>query len=426
MADIFRHFLSVFLAGRLLMEKGDLSLIEIINGGGVTSASGFTAGSTYAGLKTEAGVSDLGIILSDRPASSAATFTTNSIESPSVTVSRKRKKTGISRGVVANSGCANCSVGSQGLTDAEELASLAASHVGVSGDDLYVASTGMIGVELPMALIRQNIVNITLSDDGGTEFAKSIMTTDSKHKERAVSFMHDGKTVTVGGTAKGVGMIHPNMATMLCFITTDADVDQIFLQSVLSESVAVSFNMTDVDSDQSTNDSVIVLANGASGTEQIEEKSPGADTFVEALRYVCTELAKELARDGEGAQTLIEVIVEGAHSTEEARKSARGIASSLLVKAMVHGKDPNWGRLVMALGKSSIQLEEQKIDIFINDIHIVHKGIAIPYLKDAVVSAMNSEQVDFRINLNVGNSTATAWGCDLTEEYVIFNSAYST
>ncbi|PZC42705.1 MAG: glutamate N-acetyltransferase / amino-acid N-acetyltransferase [Chloroflexi bacterium] len=426
MADIFRHFLSAFLAGRLLMEKGDLSLIEIINGGGVTSASGFTAGSTYAGLKTEAGVSDLGIILSDRPASSAATFTTNSIESPSVTVSRKRKKTGISRGVVANSGCANCSVGSQGLTDAEELASLAASHVGVSGDDLYVASTGMIGVELPMALIRQNIVNITLSDDGGTEFAKSIMTTDSKHKERAVSFMHDGKTVTVGGTAKGVGMIHPNMATMLCFITTDADVDQIFLQSVLSESVAVSFNMTDVDSDQSTNDSVIVLANGASGTEQIEEKSPGADTFVEALRYVCTELAKELARDGEGAQTLIEVIVEGAHSTEEARKSARGIASSLLVKAMVHGKDPNWGRLVMALGKSSIQLEEQKIDIFINDIHIVHKGIAIPYLKDAVVSAMNSEQVDFRINLNVGNSTATAWGCDLTEEYVIFNSAYST
>jgi len=184
--------------------------------------------------------------------------------------------------------------------------------------------------------------------------------------------------------------------------------------------------MTDVDSDQSTNDSVIVLANGASGTELIEEKSAGADTFVEALRYVCTELAKELARDGEGAQTLIEVIVEGAHSTEEARKSAREIASSLLVKAMVHGKDPNWGRLVMALGKSSIQLEEQKIDIFISDIHIVHKGIAIPYLKDAVVSAMNSEQVDFRINLNIGNSSATAWGCDLTEEYVIFNSAYST
>jgi glutamate N-acetyltransferase/amino-acid N-acetyltransferase len=426
MADIFRLFLSAFLAGRLLMEKGELSLIEIINGGGVTSASGFTAGSTYAGLKTEAGVPDLGIILSDRPANSAATFTTNSIESPSVTASRKRKKTGISRGIVANSGCANCSVGSQGLTDAEELASLAASHVGVSGDDIYVASTGMIGVELPMALIRQNIGNIILSDGGGTEFANAIMTTDSKRKERAVSFMHDGKTVTVGGAAKGVGMIHPNMATMLCFITTDADVDQNFLQSALSESVAVSFNMTDVDSDQSTNDSVIVLANGASGTELIEEKSAGADTFVEALRYVCTELAKELARDGEGAQTLIEVIVEGAHSTEEARKSAREIASSLLVKAMVHGKDPNWGRLVMALGKSSIQLDEQKIDIFISDIHIVHNGIAIPYLKDAVVSAMNSEQVDFRINLNIGNSSATAWGCDLTEEYVIFNSAYST
>ena len=368
----------------------------------------------------------MGIILSDRPANSAATFTTNSIESPSVTASRKRKKAGISRGIVANSGCANCSVGSQGLTDAEELASLAASHIGVFGDDLYVASTGMIGVELPMALIRQNIVNIRLSEDGGTEFAKSIMTTDSKHKERAVSFMHDGKTVTVGGAAKGVGMIHPNMATMLCFITTDAEVDQNFLQSALSQSVAISFNMTDVDGDQSTNDSVIVLANGASGTEQIEEESASADSFIEALRYVCTELAKELARDGEGAQRLIEVIVEGAHTTEEARKAAREIASSSLVKAMVHGKDPNWGRLVMALGKSSIQLEEQKIDIFISDIHIVHEGIAIPYLKDAVVSAMNSAQVDFRINLNVGNSAATAWGCDLTEEYVIFNSAYST
>ena len=340
--------------------------------------------------------------------------------------SRVRKKAVISRGIVANSGCANCSVGPQGLTDAEELASLAATHVGVSGKDLYVASTGMIGVELPMALIRQNVTNIVLSNEGGTDFAKSIMTTDSKHKERAVSFKHDGKTVTLGGSAKGVGMIHPNMATMLCFITTDADVDSGFLQEALSDAVDVSFNMIDVDGDQSTNDSVIVLANGASGTSQINGHSEGTDNFVEALRYVCTELAKELARDGEGAQRLIEVIVEGAHTTEDARKAAREIASSSLVKAMVHGKDPNWGRLVMALGKSSIPLEEGEIDIFISDIHIVHEGIAIPYLKDAVVSAMNSEQVDFRISLNVGDCSGTAWGCDLTEEYVIFNSAYST
>ena len=212
------------------MEKGELIVIEIISEGGITSAVGFTAGSTYAGLKTEAGVPDLGIVLSDRPANSAATFTTNSIESPSVTASRERKTAVISRGIVANSGCANCSVGPQGLTDAEELASLAGTHTGVSGKDLYVASTGMIGVELPMALIRQNITNIVLSDEGGTDFAKSIMTTDSKHKERAVSFKHDGKTVTLGGSAKGVGMIHPNMATMLCFITTDADVDAKFLQ----------------------------------------------------------------------------------------------------------------------------------------------------------------------------------------------------
>ena len=423
---MIRRFLSTFLVAYSLLEKGELIVIEIISEGGITSAVGFTAGSTYAGLKTEAGVPDLGIVLSDRPANSAATFTTNSIESPSVTASRERKTAVISRGIVANSGCANCSVGPQGLTDAEELASLAGTHTGVSGKDLYVASTGMIGVELPMALIRQNITNIVLSDEGGTDFAKSIMTTDSKHKERAVSFKHDGKTVTLGGSAKGVGMIHPNMATMLCFITTDADVDAKFLQEALSEAVSLSFNMIDVDGDQSTNDSVIVLANGASGTAQIDGDSEGSDNFVEALRYVCTELAKELARDGEGAQRLIEVIVEGAHTTEDAQKAAREIASSSLVKAMVHGKDPNWGRLVMALGKSSIPLKEGEIDIFISDIHIVHEGIAIPYLKDAVVSAMNSEQVDFRISLNVGECSATAWGCDLTEEYVIFNSAYST
>ena len=412
--------------GYYTREKGAVTLIEIISEGGITSASGFTAGSTYAGLKTEAGVPDLGIVLSDRQANSAATFTQNSIESPSVTASRKRKKGIVSRGIVANSGCANCSVGPQGLTDAEELASLAAGHVGVEGKELYVASTGMIGVELPMALIRQNITNITLSDDGGSSFAKSIMTTDSKHKERAVSFKHAGKTVTLGGAAKGVGMIHPNMATMLCFITTDADVEPKFLQQALSDSVDLSFNMIDVDGDQSTNDSVIILANGASETPQISNNSKDTEVFIEALRYVCTELAKELARDGEGAQRLIEVNVEGAHTTEDARKAAREIASSSLVKAMVHGKDPNWGRLVMALGKSGIPLNEGDIDVFISDIHIVHEGIAIPYLKDAVVSAMNSDQVDFRINLNVGAGSGTAWGCDLTEEYVIFNSAYST
>jgi len=401
-------------------------MIELIKGGGVTSAEGFSAGATYAGLKTESGTLDLGILLSDRPANSAATFTTNSVESPSVTVSRQRNKAGISRGVVANSGCANCSVGPQGLTDAEELTEIAANHVGVESSDLFVASTGMIGVELPMALLRQNIGNIALKEDGGTEFAKSIMTTDSKHKEIAVSFVHEGKAITVGGAAKGVGMIHPNMATMLCFISTDASIEPKFLKESLSEAVADSFNMIDVDGDQSTNDTVLILANGASETKEITKTSPSASSFQDALNYVATELAKELVRDGEGAQTLIEVSVEGSKSKPDARKAAREIASSLLVKAMVHGKDPNWGRIVMALGKSGIELQENKVDVFISDIHIVNKGVAIPYFKDAVVSAMAGKQVKFKVDLNLGNESATAWGCDLTEEYVIFNSAYST
>ena len=401
-------------------------MIEIVNGGGVTSAQGFIAGRTYAGLKTETDSLDLGILLSDRQANAAATFTSNSIESPSVTASRKRLERGVARGVVANSGCANCSVGDQGFTDAEEMTNLAGSHVGVDGGELFVASTGMIGVELPMALIRQNVTNVALTSDGGTDFARSLMTTDSKHKERAVSFVHDGETVTVGGAAKGVGMIHPNMATMLCFITTDANVDGSFLQEVLSDAVNASFNMIDVDGDQSTNDTVVILANGASGTSQISDSSTGSDLLREAVGYISTELAKELVRDGEGAQRLIEVTVEGAETLAEARVSAREIASSLLVKAMVHGRDPNWGRLVMALGKSGISLIEKKVDVFINEIHIVHEGVAIPYYKEAVVSAMSGNEIPFRISLNVGEHSATAWGCDLTEEYVIFNSAYST
>ena len=401
-------------------------MIEIVNGGGVTSAQGFVAVGTYAGLKTETDSLDLGILLSDRQANAAATFTSNSIESPSVTASRKRLERGVARGVVANSGCANCSVGDQGFTDAEEMTNLAGSHVGVDGEELFVASTGMIGVELPMALIRQNVTNVALTSDGGTDFARSLMTTDSKHKERAVSFVHDGETVTVGGAAKGVGMIHPNMATMLCFITTDANVDGSFLQEVLSDAVNASFNMIDVDGDQSTNDTVVILANGASGTSQISDSSTGSDLLREAVGYISTELAKELVRDGEGAQRLIEVTVEGAETLAEARVSAREIASSLLVKAMVHGRDPNWGRLVMALGKSGISLIEKKVDVFINEIHIVHEGVAIPYYKEAVVSAMSGNEIPFRISLNVGEHSATAWGCDLTEEYVIFNSAYST
>jgi len=402
-------------------------MLELVHEGSVTSPKGYLAGATYAGLKTlEEDTLDLGILMSQEPAALAATFTTNRIESPSVTLSRQRASKGVAKGVVANSGCANCCVGSQGLADAKELAFLAANHAGIGPDEMLVCSTGMIGVELPMALLRQNVGNVDVTADGGHLFARAIMTTDSRPKDMAVSLEMDGRRVTIGGAAKGVGMVHPNMATMLAFITTDAAVEPGFLGTVLRQAVGVSFNMIDVDGDESTNDTVLLFANGAAGGPVTEAGSDSAGVFQDALTYVCIDLAKELVRDGEGAQRLVEVVVDGARTEADARVAAREIASSSLVKAMVHGGDPNWGRIMMALGKSGIEVDESKIDIFLSDIHIVHDGKAIPYFKDAVVSAMNVPEVGFRVSLNVGEGSATAWGCDLTEEYVTFNSAYST
>ena len=402
-------------------------MIELLHSGSVTSPRGFAAGAVYAGLKTSGeGTLDLGILVSEVPATAAGTFSTNKVVSPSVTLTRQRVSGGTARAVVANSGCANCCVGEQGLRDAEEMASLAAEHLGVAPQEVLVCSTGLIGVELPMALVRQSIGNIRTIGKGGHEFARAIMTTDTHPKELAVSTEIGGTKVTLGGAAKGSGMIHPDMATMLAFVSTDASVERDFLRAALVKAVDASFNMIDIDGDQSTNDTVLVLANGASDGPELAAGSPGSETFQQALTYVCTALAKELARDGEGAERLIEVEVEGAASVEDARTAAREVASSLLVKAMVHGRDPNWGRLMMALGKSGAQFSESRVDMYINDIHMVHEGVAIPYLKDAVISAMTVPEVRFRLDLNEADASATAWGCDLTEEYVTFNSAYST
>lgn len=402
--------------------------IELIQGGSATSPTGFRAGGVFAGLKTAGeGVLDLGILVSDRPAHVAGTFSTNKVLSPSVTVSKSRvARNAPVLGVVANSGCANCAVGEQGLADAEEMTKLAAAHVGANAEDLCVASTGMIGVELPMALIRQSIPNIELTDHGGEAFARSIMTTDTRAKHTAAQFEANGQTYTVGGVAKGVGMIHPDMATMLSFITCDADVEPAYLRSALSRAVDLSFNMIDVDGDQSTNDTVLLFANGAAGGATITEDSPAAEAFFDALRAIATHLAIELVRDGEGAGHVMAVTVDGADTDSDARKAAREISSSNLVKAMVHGRDPNWGRIMMALGKSGVELDESKIDIYVNGIHIVHEGKAIPYYAEAVISGMAAPDVSFRVSLNVGEAAATAWGSDLTEEYVTFNSAYST
>jgi len=277
-----------------------------------------------------------------------------------------------------------------------------------------------------MALMREFIPQIEVTEDGGGEFAKAILTTDKRTKEIAVSFDVDGVTHTVGGVSKGSGMIHPNMATMLAYITTDANVETRFLKETLSGAVKLSFNQIDVDGDQSTNDTVLLLANGAAGGSVISGGDDASKAFTEAVLKVSQYLAIEIARDGEGATKLIEVTVNGAHSTDDALKASRSCAASLLVKTAVYGRDPNWGRIFMAVGKAEIPLDESKIDCYVNDIQIVHAGKAISYNIQSVVSALGGDQVRLRVDLNVGDGTGVAWGCDLTEEYVVFNSAYTT
>jgi glutamate N-acetyltransferase/amino-acid N-acetyltransferase len=402
--------------------------IQDLDNGTVTSPKGFKAGAVYAGLKTPGPDKlDLGMLVSDTPAKTAATFSQNSILSPSVTTSRASLEGGRDqRAVVVNSGNANCAVGEQGYKDAQEVVSLAANHIGVNPSEVLVCSTGVIGVELPMGLIRAHVGEIEFSDDGGGDLANAIITTDTLLKQKAVSIDVGGSTVTIGGISKGSGMIHPNMATMLAFMSTDANVDQGFLSATLSEAVDVSFNLVSVDTDQSTNDTCILMANGAAGNAEIGAATPDGELFAAAVTDVAVHLAREIARDGEGATKLIDSTVTGAHTVEDARVAARSIVASPLVKTAVYGRDPNWGRILMALGKTSIPLDESKIQVFINDIQIVEGGAAIPYHVESVVQALGRPEVYLRVALNVGDGDATAWGCDLTEEYVVFNSAYTT
>lgn len=401
--------------------------ISFVEGGSVTTPLGYTAGATYAGIKTYAEDKlDLGLLLSEGSTSVAGVYTTSTIKSPSVVLTQERvSKQGV-RALVVNSGIANACVGAQGYTDAQEATQNAASYLGLKVEEVVIGSTGIIGVELPMALIRSGIGQIGLSREGGHALARAIATTDSHPKEAAVSFELQGKTVTIGGIAKGAGMIHPNMATMLSYLATDGQVDAPYLQKMLSRAVDSSFNLLSIDGDSSTNDTVLLFANGAAGAAPIQEGTSAGDLFEEALGQLCVYLTKELARDGEGATRLIEVTVEGASTAEAARLAARTVVSSNLVKSAVHGADPNWGRVIAALGRSGADVVEEKIALYVNDVCIMEDGRPIPFHKDGVVALMQGPEVTFRIRLNLGEGRATAWGCDLSEDYVTFNSAYTT
>jgi glutamate N-acetyltransferase/amino-acid N-acetyltransferase len=402
--------------------------IDKVENGTVTTPDGFQAGAIYAGInkKGKTGL-DMGILFSTAPCNTAGVFTKNRIKAAPVILSQERLKLGKAAAVVANSGCANACVGKQGMADAKEISRLAAENLGIAADDVLVASTGVIGQPLPMELVRPSIPLIKVSKEGGHNFARAIMTTDKVEKEIAVRVKAGRNTFYIGGAAKGAGMIHPDMATMLCFLTTDAEVDLEFLRESLRKAADVSFNMISVDGDTSTNDTVLLMANGQSENDPI---TPGdiqyAKVFQEALNQVCIYLAKAVARDGEGATKLIEVTVSGAATEAEAKQAARTVVSSSLVKTAIYGNDPNWGRVIAAIGRSGIAVEENKVTIYLGNICVFKSGQPQNFNLEKAGAALNKANVPIDIKLNMGDGEATAWGSDLTEEYIKINAEYTT
>jgi glutamate N-acetyltransferase/amino-acid N-acetyltransferase len=399
--------------------------LDFIPGGTVTSAKGFKASAVFAGINKKSKHNlDLGILFSEAPCATAGLFTKTRIKAAPVVLCQRRLPSEKIRAVVASSGCANAGTGDQGLSDAFAMATLSAERVGVHPEEVLVASTGVIGQRLPMELVRAGIDKITLSADGGHSLAKAIMTTDTIPKEAAIKAA--GGEFTIGGVVKGSGMIHPQLGTLLCLLATDAKVDVDFLQLALQRAGDISFNMVSIDGDTSPNDTVLIMANGLVGNEAITNNSRQAAHFQQALNQICIHLAKTIASDGEGASRLIEVTVSEALDITSARLAARTIASSSLVKAAVHGGDPNWGRVIAAVGRSGAEVVESKLDLYIGGICLVKRGIPLPFDEKMAERALTDSQVAIDLNLNLGKARATAWGCDLSEEYVIINSQYTT
>ncbi|MSQ61471.1 MAG: bifunctional glutamate N-acetyltransferase/amino-acid acetyltransferase ArgJ [Dehalococcoidia bacterium] len=407
------------------MDRALTGQARLLAEGHVTSPRGFRAGGAYAGIKTAGpGVLDVGVLVSDGPLHHvAARFTRNMVVAAPVTASRARVAAGDVRAVVVNSGCANACTGAQGDANAEEMARLAAARLGLRPEQVALSSTGLIGSQLPMERIAAGIAGADPAADGGERFARAIMTTDPRPKMAAAWFEHGGIGYTVGGVVKGAGMIHPNMATMLSYLTTDAPVPVPALDAALGRVVERTYNMVTVDGDSSTNDTVLLFANGAGGGELDEA---GLRAFESALLVVCISLARQIARDAEGAERLIEVTVQSAVNDADARLAARTVAGSILLKSAVHGGDPNWGRAVAAIGRSGAAIDPARLRLSVGGVLLFSQGQPVPFDRRAVEDAMRGEDVTFAFDLGLGEGEATAWGCDLSEEYVRFNSEYST
>ena len=410
------------------MEQAEA--FEWVEGGGITSPAGFVAGATYAGIKTYGPEPrlDVALLASEMPCAVAGIFTRNQVCGAPVLVCKEVVARGVARAVVVNSGCSNVATGARGLADARRMAELAAQRAGIAADEVLVASTGVIGRPLPMDKIETGVAAVSLGHDAtaGAAFARAIMTTDTVAKSRALRVRAGDRSFVIGGAAKGSGMVHPDMATVLCFLTTDAPADPRWLQHALKAAGDDSLNMIDVDMDTSTSDTMLLLANGAAGGSAIDDSHPAAAMFSAALRALAIELARDLARDGEGARTLIEVTVFGAGAVGDARVAARTIVSSPLVKTMITGRDANLGRVLMALGRSGARLELDRTSVWIGDHCAFERGVATALDYAEISRAMDRPEVHIRVDLGLGEAKATAWGCDLTTDYVRINGEYTT
>ena len=402
--------------------------------GGVTSAKGFKAYGLRAGIKAGKTNRDMAMVYSAEPAVCAGVFTKNKVKAgPVKWDSFIVENSETVNAVVVNTGIANAGTGQQGFENARRMSEYTAEILGLEKpEQVFSASTGVIGKQLPMDIIekgiRELVPMLSDSEEAGNFAAEAILTTDTRKKQYAVQFEIDGKTVTVGAMCKGSGMIHPNMGTMLSFICTDIAIDKKLLQEALANDVEYTYNMVSVDGDTSTNDSVLVLANGLAGNSRITEKNHDYEIFCQALREVNTYLAKRIAEDGEGATKLFQVIVENAPSLNDARILSKAVVSSNLTKAAVFGNDANCGRILCAMGYSGAEFEPDKTDIQFESVNgtitLVENGLLIDFNEEKAIKVLSADEVTARIDVKCGSSTATAWGCDLTHEYVSINADY--
>ncbi len=400
--------------------------------GGITAAKGFQAAGVEAAIKYR-NRKDMALIYSQVPCTAAGTFTTNVVKAaPVLWDQRIVRESPYVQAVVVNSGIANACTGKEGLDCCAAESRCAGELLGIPADSVLVASTGVIGMQIPVDKITAGIGRLTAaksdSPEAGTDAAKAIMTTDTVEKQIAVTFKISGKTVTLGGMCKGSGMIHPNMCTMLGFLTTDVKISRQMLQKALSADVVDSFNMISVDGDTSTNDTLLLLANGLAENEEITSEGKDYDSFCEALHYVTTYLAKKMAGDGEGATALFETKVIGAASKEDARTLAKSVICSSLTKAAIFGHDANWGRILCALGYSGAQFDPENVDLYFQSvsgkIHIYGKGVACDYSEEEATKILSDPEVTVLVDMHMGEQEATAWGCDLSYDYVKINADY--